>query len=262
MKYLKFLRTYVCLLLGFAAFTACTSEADEVLKDGKGYVSLSLSIEDRFQTKAVDENDYQDETKYTVQILQEDKPVAGCEWAYPEIPESIELENGSYALRAFYGTADAVSKETPYVEGVQDFVVNNDLQKITVSCELKSAKVMVAFDPSMEEYFSDYSVVFKTKAMASGASSVWAKAEGGETRYFIVETNEKVDAVMKLTDKSSGKSSETKMNVTLSPGSNKKYTLKPKVDEETGETGLGIEITIDDSTNDHKVDITIPSDWI
>lgn len=262
MKYLKFLRTYVCLLLGFAAFTACTSDGDEVLKEGTGYVSLSLSVEDHFQTKAVDENDYQNLDNYTVQILQDGKPVSGCEWAYPEIPESIELENGSYTLKAFYGEAIAVSEKAPYVEGEKDFVVNNDLQKISVSCELKSAKVMVAFDPSMDEYFSDYSVVFKTKAMASGASSVWAKAEGGETRYFIVETNEKVDAVMKLTDKSSGKSSETKMNVTLSPGSNKKYTLKPKVDEETGGTGLGIEITIDDSTNDKEVDITIPSDWI
>lgn len=262
MKYLKFLRTYVCLLLGFAAFTACTSEADEVLKDGKGYVSLSLSIEDRFQTKAVDENDYQDETKYTVQILQEGKPVSGCEWAYPEIPESIELENGSYTLKAFYGTTDAVTKEAPYVEGMQDFVVDDDLQKISVSCKLKSAKVMVAFDPSMDEYFSDYSVVFKTKAMEDDASFVWTKTASGETRYFVVEAEEKVDAVMKLTDKNTGKSAETKMNVTLSPGTNKKYTLKPKVDEETGETGLGIEITIDHSTNDKEVDITIPSNWI
>ena len=114
----------------------------------------------------------------------------------------------------------------------------------------------------MDEYFSDYSVVFKTKAMEDDASFVWTKTASGETRYFVVEAEEKVDAVMKLTDKNTGKSAETKMNVTLSPGSNKKYTLKPKVDEETGETGLGIEITIDHSTNDKEVDITIPSNWI
>lgn len=261
MKYLNFLRTYVCLLLGFAAFTACTSE-EEVLNEGVGYVSLSLSMEDHFQTKAADGDDYQDVNNYTVQILQGGKPVSNCEWAYPEIPESIKLDNGPYTLKAFYGTTDAVTKEAPYVEGMQDFVVDDDLQRISVSCKLKSAKVMVAFDPSMDEYFSDYSVVFKTKAMEDDASSVWAKTASGETRYFIVEAEEKVDAVMKLTDNNTGKSAETKMDVTLSPGSNKKYTLKPKVDEESGETGLGIEITIDDSTNDKEVDITIPSDWI
>ena len=46
MKYLKFLRTYVCLLLGFAAFTACTSDEEEALiPEGKGYVKLSLNAD-------------------------------------------------------------------------------------------------------------------------------------------------------------------------------------------------------------------------
>ena len=52
MKYLKFLRTYVCLLLGFAAFTACTSDEEEALiPEGKGYVKLSLNADAGFRLR-------------------------------------------------------------------------------------------------------------------------------------------------------------------------------------------------------------------
>ena len=105
MKYLKFLRTYVCLLLGFAAFTACTSDEEEALiPEGKGYVKLSLNADTGFQTKAVNESDYTKLDNYTVQILKDGTLVPKMEWIYSDVPtELIELTNGSYELKAFYG---------------------------------------------------------------------------------------------------------------------------------------------------------------
>ena len=102
MKYLKFLRTYVCLLLGFAALTACTSDEEEALiPEGKGYVKLSLDADTGFQTKAVDESEYTKLDNYTVQILKDGKVVDGMEWNYTNILQSKVLLAAYYPHKAF-----------------------------------------------------------------------------------------------------------------------------------------------------------------
>lgn len=134
MKYLKFLRTYVCLLLGFAAFTACTSDEEEALiPEGKGYVKLSLNADAGFQTKAVDESYYGNEENYTVQILDKEGSTVK-NWKYTEIPEGlIELANGSYVLKAFCGEDKNVSTSSMYVEGTSNFDIDGDEKEVSVT---------------------------------------------------------------------------------------------------------------------------------
>ena len=265
MRRIKKLKTLVYALMGTTLISACSSDADDVISEaGKGYVSLSVQADAGFQTTRAASEDYEDVNNYTVQILQGDKIVGdSCEWKYSKLPDEIELPNGTYTFKAFYGKDNAVNTENPYVEGVVEKTINSNGQNVEISCSTTDAKVTVAFDEKMDEYFSDYSVVFKTKAMSSNESCIWTKDEADKTYYLKVENNEKIDAIIKLTNKETKQSTEQKLDVTLSPGLNKLYTFEPTGgnEEEGGSDGLGIKITIDKSTNDKEVDIIIPSTW-
>ena len=266
MRQIKRLKAFVCALAGTALLSACSSDADEIINEaGKGYVSLSVQADAGFQTtRAASEEAYEDVNNYTVQILQGDKVVGDtCKWEYSKMPKEIELPNGDYTLKAFYGEDKAVGDE-PYVEGTEDFTVKANEQKVTVACKPTSAKVSVTFDEKMNEFFSDYSVIFKTEAMSSDESCIWTTKDANKTYYLKVGKSEKIDAIIKLTNKETKQSTEQKLNITLSPGLNKSYTFEPtggNEEEEGGTDGLGIIIKIDKTTNDKEVDIIIPSTW-
>lgn len=260
MKYLNFLRTYVCLLLGFAAFTACTSEEDDALiPEGKGYVKLSLNADTGFQTKAVNESEYTTKLdNYTVQIWQGGKIVPGCEWKYSEIPTFTELQNGTYTLSAFIGD----STKATYIEdlcflGSKSFVVKNDSAQVSVDCKPNSARINVVFDEEMGKYFSSYEVKISTVAQSkTGTPFTWDKNTTGPV-YFKVNKNETVNFVVQLT-KNDGTKVDKTYPYLLSPGNAKKITLTPNVTSGSFE----LTIKIDETVVDHIVDIEVPSDWV
>lgn len=260
MKYLNFLRTYVCLLLGFAAFTACTSEEDDALKpEGKGYVKLSLNADTGFQTKAVDESYYGNKENYTVQIWQDGQIVSGCEWKYSEIPTFTELQNGTYTLSAFIGD----STKATYIEdlcflGSKSFVVKNDSAQVSVDCKPNSARINVVFGEEMEKYFSSYEVKISTVAQSkTGTPFTWDKNTTGPV-YFKVNKNETVSFVVRLTKKDGTKVDDKTYSYSLSPGNAKKITLTPNVTSGSFE----LTIKVDETVIDHIVDIEVPSDWV
>ena len=259
MKYLKFLRTYVCLLLGFAAFTACTSDEEEALiPEGKGYVKLSLNADTGFQTKAVDESEYANKNNYTVQILKDGKVVDGMEWNYADVPEGlIELTNGGYELKAFYGNPSfTVSTQEMYVEGKSAFNINGDQVTASATCKPVCGKVTVKFDSKMADYFNDYSIAFKTKALGE-TSFTWTK-DATDPVYMKVENNESISALYNLIDKAGRVANKIEKTYSLSPQKHLILNVVPTVSN----GNLGITIEVDESTNDVPVDIVVPSDWI
>ena len=261
MRQIKRLKAFVCALAGTALFSACSSEADEVINEaGKGYVSLSVQADAGFQTTRAASEAYEDVNNYTVQILQDDKVVEDCEWEYSKVPEEIELPNGNYTLKAFYGEDKAVSSDEPYVEGTKDFEVKANGQKVTVDCYPTSAKVAVTFDEKMNDYFSDYSVSIKTKALTKGQT--WEKADSEDIYYLKVEKNEQIEMTVSLTNKKTEEEFPSTKKYTLSPGEYKNYIIAPKASEdEEGNGSLSVTITFNDKTTNHEVDITIPADW-
>lgn len=260
MKYLNFLRTYVCLLLGFAAFTACTSEEDDALiPEGKGYVKLSLNADTGFQTKAVDESEYANKNNYTVQILKDGKVVSGCEWKYSEMPPFTELQNGTYTLSAFIGD----STKATYIDdlcflGSKSFVVKNDSAQVSVDCKPNSARINVVFGEEMEKYFSSYEVKINTVALSKlGTPFTWGKDKTGPV-YFKVNKNETVNFAVQLTKTDGTKAEDKTFSYPLNPGNAKKITLTPNVTSGSFE----LTIKIDETVVDHIVDIEVPSDWV
>ncbi len=126
----------------------------------------------------MDESTYSNVDNYSVQILNDEGTLVK-EFLYSEKEEKINLNNGSYTLKAFYGTENNASRESFYVEGSTSFQVNGEpVQEVTVNCQPTCGKVKATFASNMDEYFSDYSIVYETAALkAAGTTAVWAKRD-------------------------------------------------------------------------------------
>ena len=111
----------------------------------------------------------------------------------------------------------------------------------------------------MSEYFTDYSVVYATKALkAEPTTVVWGKDNVAPWYLKVEKQGEDVEAVINFTRKSDDKSTSITKVFNMMPGNAWTLNVKPTVNN--GE--LGISITINESTDDEVIDIIVPSDWI
>ena len=255
------MKTYAamfCAMLAMGALTVSCSSEDEAVQsaaEGEGLISFDVKTETGFQSRAVNEDDYENVGNYTVQLLSNSEVYR--EWNYKDMPDDLKVPVGTYQLKAFYGEDKAVS-EIPYVVGTEDFEVKANAQKITVTCEPTSAKVAVTFDEKMKEFFSDYSVSITTKALTKGQT--WEKADSEDVYYLKVDEKEQISMSISLTNNDTKQEFISKKTYELSPGDYKNYKIAPK-ESESGDGSLSITITFNDKTTDHEIDITIPSDW-
>lgn len=256
-KHFYLLKTCLCAL-AVGVLAGCSAEVDNLqLADGMGAVKLSLNADTGFETttKAVDESSYRKTDLYTVQILQGTTVVGNYTGA--TIPdELIELTNGSYTVKAFYGEDVAASLDAMRVEGSKGFdVQSNQVTNVEVSCAPVCAKVNLTFE-GMDKYFSDWETRFKTVAL-NGSTYIYEKDFTGPL-YLKVNKEEQVSVVFELTPKE-GQPTEISKTYTMNPNQALNIAVKPS----PATTGnLGITISIDGSTNDETIDIEIPSDWI
>lgn len=237
---------------------ACGSSEETEITSGTGSVRLSLNADAAF-TRAVDESAYQNTGNYTVQILDMNGSPAVEEFLYSEMPEQITLDNGSYTLKAFYGEEKAASRDAFRVEGSQSFQVQGEPVSVEVTCRPTCGKVQVKFDATMPEYFSDYYVTYTTAALTEASeTAVWAKDDVEPWYLAVDQAGEEVKAVITVTRLSDSKQATVEKSYTLLP--NRSWTLNIAPNVNNGE--LGISIEVDETTNDHEVDIEVPSDWV
>lgn len=257
MRQMKFLLSGMACVLGGLLMVSCSSEDDSVqAADGFGVVKLNLAADLGYQTKAVDESDYEKLENYTVQIRKDEQVVDDCEWKYADVPDLIELKNDTYELRAFYGEEKAASTDQMFVVGSTVFNVNSDQTEQTVTCKPTCAKVYVNFDATMDTYFSEYYTEFSgTEALGD---SYFVLDKDKSPVYLAVGDNETVKVVIKMTKKSNSEVVTVERSYTLSPQEYQKITVMPK--KNNGE--FGISISIDKGTNDRPVDIEAPDEWV
>lgn len=263
----KYVRLLMGLLIAGWWSASCSSDHDDIPSEasGKGGVRIGLSTDTGFSSRAVDESYYADKNNYTVQILKDGKVVEGCEYKYSELPDDlIELSNGSYVLKAFCGAEKVFSKMEMYVVGETPFTINSGqvIDKV-VECALACARISVAFDPLMKDYFSLYSVMVQTNTMKKGDGGQVAFSEAEtDPYYFKVGENETVTASFLFQDKNGNPVTikDNPKTYTLSPKQALKIKVAPKVMSTTGD--LGITININEETNDKEVDILIPAEWM
>ena len=250
-------------LLGISAILgSCTSQNDEpALAEGTGTLTLSLTTNTAF-TKAINENDYTNTGNYTVQILNSSDNTE-AEFLYSEASKHLplQLSNGSYTLKAYYGEESAASRNGFRVEGSQLFNVQGEDISVTVNCAPTCGKVVANFDPEMDTYFSDYSVVYTSPQLkAASRTATWAK-EDTEPYYLGLDdpTNgDEITATIHFTRVSDGKAATMERTYTLA--ANKSWTLNIAPINNNG--SIGITVTVNTDTIDEEIDIEVPSEWL
>lgn len=252
----KVAKMLLYVLSGVLLYSCSSDEAELQFSEGTGYVSLNLNTNIGFQSRAVNESDYQNLSNYTVQILKDGNSLH--KWDYNDIPEFTELANNTYTMLAICGdSTKAVYTGDLCVLGSKSFTVKNDSVNVNVTCKPNSARINIEFDEKMDEYFSDYEVRIKTAAQG-GSTYIWDNTTAGPV-YFKVKQNEVVTMTIKLTPKSGVEAdTEIQKTYTLSPADAMKMTLAPVI----GSGSLSITITIDETVIEHPVDIEVPSEWV
>lgn len=259
-KLKQFLGGLICALCGWM-LTACSSEEDSLqIPEGKGYVKLNLTADAGFQTKAVNESEYRDVNKYTVQIINNENNNVVNQYTGESLPKDlIELNSGGYTVKAFYGQDEAASTTSMYVEGSYIFNINDDIvENVTVTCAPVCARVTIVEDESLATYFKNWKATFKTAALDQAS---YDYDKGDDPVYLKVSNEEKVTCSYQFT-KNDGTIIELEDNpytYRLSPNKAMKITLKP-LGSASGQ--LGITVEIDGTVTEHVIDITIPSDWV
>ena len=250
--------------LAVGLLAGCSEEVDgPQTADGRGAVKLSISADAGFETttKAVNEESYKNTDNYTVQILTNTGSVVETYTGATLPKELIELTNGSYSVKAFYGTDVPASTETMYVEGSKNFDINSDqVSNVNVSCAPVCARVQLTYDESLSTYFKDWEAVFTTKALtAQGVGNTFTYTkEMTDPLYLKVEQNESVSVNFQFTN-SENKVTPVSESFIMNPNEAVNITIKPQA-AETG--NLGITIEIDGTTNDETINIEIPSEWV
>ncbi len=252
-----------CMLAFGTMLVSCSSDTEisEQSKTGLGSISLKATANTSFTTtsRALTESDYANTGEYMVEIWNsEDSKVYGD--LYKNTPNSINLPNGNYTLKVFYGTEEIASRNTLYVYGEKNFTVNADNQALEINCYPTCGRVKAYFDKTMADYFSSYSVVYETQALtATGATAAWSATDTEPWYLKLAQEGEMVKATIYLTRTSDGKSSTVAKEYAMLPG--KAWTLNIAPKNDNGVLS-GIIITIDESTEDIEQNIVVPSDWI
>lgn len=262
-KSFKFYKGLIGLFLACGGLlNSCVMEDDVIAKAEKADVQIELSASTDFEptTKAVNENDYQTLDNYSIEIWQNE--TIKKSFTYKDRPSSIELTNGTYTLKAFYGTKADYSRTGFYVEGATVFNVEGNNQTVSCKCEPVVAKLKVNFTTEMATYFSDYKVIYTTQSI-TGTAVTWAKNDTDPWYIKLAQNGETVKATIQLTPKteyvSKGTTTSIERTYVLKP--NEMWTLEIAPSYTTTKGQLGISINIDSSTNDKPIDIVIPAEW-
>lgn len=264
----------LCAGLGL---TACTS--DDGLSTPTtaevGQLTLSLSSGTKFteETRAVNENSYKNTDNYTVVVMDKNgNQKLNCKGSEVASKMPITLPIGDFTVKAYYGSEEDASRDNFYVYGERGGTIKSDQKEdIPLTCTPTCGKIKVNFDQSMSIYYSDYNVSFSgTKALGSKSIN-WAKNDT-EPWYILLDKNgENISFTITATAKEDYVNIPNMEQTYTKTGTfplqrNKAYKMNVKSvytpSEQGGETGMNIEITIDESTNDKEHDIEVPVSWI
>ncbi|MGM9758775.1 MAG: DUF4493 domain-containing protein [Parabacteroides sp.] len=250
------------LMLSAGWLTSCVMEEDMLAKAGKASVTIDLNADAAFttETKAVDEHAYTNISNYTVEIWQNE--TIKKSFAYSDRPSSIELPNGTYTLKAFYGTDMTYSRTGFRVEGGTIFNLEGQDMTVPCNCYPTAGKLKVQFDASMTNYFTDYYVVFTTPSIPDN-TVIWTKSDTDPWYIRLAKGGETVTAAITLTPKSDYVVSSTTVPITrthlLKPNEAWALQIAPAYTSNNGQ--LGISIKVDTGTNDKPIDIIVPTEW-
>lgn len=272
--YLWYSRPYLFFLVSGLTTCLLTScgEEDQFSSNKKGHLSLQLQAASDYpaaldlnqektpSTKAGAFGNFnpEDYASYYVDLFKGEELFQ----SYPtfgEMPQSIELPEGRYTIQASKGNNFPAAFEEPYFSGSQTFQIA-DAQKTTLSITtaLANTKVDVAFTEAFVETFEDFNLQFVTSFMGTDTLS-FAKTENRAVYFQSANTGTPLSVVINV--KPRGKSwLKTKQTTTIKPQEYVHFNLKTSTEDLMGK--LGVEVTIDETTIDTTLNLSLPGIYL
>ena len=259
-------------IIASMAFTSCISN-DLGLETG-GSLNINLNPRNDFvQTRALSESSYRNTSNYRVKVVSTSNNNTVVDCLASELSNNLpkQLPFGTYEVSAVYGNEHAASRDEFLMTGSSIVTIKgNETTTATVNCKPTCGKVSVEFASDMATYFSDYNVVFKGTSLLNGSTFAWSKTDTepwyvglnseGETINYTITLTANEDFVF---DNNSADHGTHTVTGSFSLSRNCAHKLKVKASyNPSSEGGMGITITVDESTNDTPVDINIPISWI
>ncbi len=245
------------------------NEQETVVGSSEGQLTLVLNAKADFaQTRSVTESTYKNVDNYTVVVTDKDGvEKMNCKGSEVASKMPLTMSIGSYEIKAFYGTERPASRDEFYVFGeVKGSIKADQRESVNVVCTPTCGRIIVNFDNTMSTYYNDYQVTF-TGTQALGTETIaWSKDDSEPWYVKLNEGGERISFTVATTPKDEYANNEQQGDSktgSFTLERNKSYKINISANYTPTDIGsLGINITIDESTNDIPVDIEVPIEWV
>ena len=232
----------MCLIVAMAA-----CQDDSSSNDGSGYLQISSVGLDKNvipQTRAVE--------KMGLDILQDGKVVKRVnDWTLLQ-SESLLLPVGNYLLRAYSVEKDSTAQGfevAPYYLGEKTVKIEKDISRsVEIVCSLAQSMVSINYTSNFKKAFSSYTCV-----VSNDYGNLSFTSQEVRSAYF--RTGKPLGAALSVTN-TDGKSFT--YNKAITAKAERRYHYKVTYDVTNEGTG-GFNFTVDETTREYEVNITVPT---
>lgn len=182
------------LALAAITITGCSDESS-VLSDGRGRVSLSLTLDSSVTQAGGLGRAAGDLSADDLQLK-----MTSASGSYEKTWNNVHDFNdetsfavGDYTLEAFYGDADTEDFDSPYYHGMTNVsVTDGGNTTVSMTAELANSMVTIEYTDAFRSYFTDYS------AQLHSAGGAYIDYGADETRPLYVKPGE-CDVIISIT---------------------------------------------------------------
>ena len=183
------MKRYYIMALACAMLSLNACKEDTGLTDAEGSLRLSVGMSDKVEVVSrtvtdEEQNDLNQNCK--VRIYRGENLVQKYQ-GMENIPASIALVSGDYAVRVTAGDSVAASFDQRFFEGKKDFsIVKGEVSTVEVNCGIANTVVAIAWDESLKKAFDGECLVTVTSATGE---LVYSSAQPDAKGYFSLPTD-------------------------------------------------------------------------
>lgn len=171
-----------------AVLLALSSCKNEDGLDGNGTLKLSVGIEDIVNVESRSATDDQSSLESTCKVRIYSGNTLVDKYLGSQLPVSIPLLSGDYSVRVTAGDSVAAAFDKKFYEGIENFtIVRGHTSEVNVDCRIANTVVAVNFDPTLDDMFSESSVV----VTSSTGELVYSSSENNVKGYFSLPSDNK-----------------------------------------------------------------------
>lgn len=263
-RYLGYITYFFCILISAIIFFSCNSDRFGEVENA-GILQLSLMTDTTVVnngavvTRATpfDWTPFLDTEKYKIEILKgEENTVVRTFEQYKDMPDIIELERGNYKIRASFGKQVPAAFESPYFQGVSEFIIKQDMTtKLDLTCALTNARATVYYTDSCKMVYPKYAVAFETTHTTEPFEFIQDETRSGW--FQVNENGEDLKGVLTVTP-DEGEMKQFSVTVpSVKPKDDIRLTFNSTPDTRP-DRGLTVRITINDKTIEKPLYIYVP----